>query len=385
MNIDDAKKSRATLKSYFVRNAIPTEQQFAQVMDSMLNQRDDGLVKVAGDPLSIEAAGDDTSFKKALNLYNNLADADPAWTVSLRPRANPADPTSGRPGLSVNDAAGNSRLAVDAATGRVGIGTVAPAEALDVNGRVKAGSVGIGPWPANPNFYAYFGTTNINQAAAVNYALLQGTTGGDTGRTFLNSPLDIRFRINNGDQMVLANNGFVGIGTSAPSQRLDVIGPYIRVSGAGNESVYMGGDGAGNDAQFGSLNPTVTNAAMYNPGRAAYMNLFCAAVNPSDARLKEDVEEIPTAIEQVTQLRPVSFHWTADADDPARTRHLGLIAQEVQKILPDAVLESGRGHLSINFTAIVSLLVKAVQEQQAKLKELEQALTEAVGPKKAEA
>src|SRR3954447_24887302 len=171
MNIDDAKKSRATLKSYFVRNAIPTEQQFAQVMDSMLNQRDDGLVKVAGDPLSIEAAGDDTSFKKALNLYNNLADSDPAWTLSLRPRANPADPTSGRQGLSVNDAAGTSRLAVDAATGRVGVGTVAPAEALDVGGRVKAASVSIGPWPANPSFYGFFGAAGLNQASAVNYAL----------------------------------------------------------------------------------------------------------------------------------------------------------------------------------------------------------------------
>jgi len=90
MNIDDGKKSRAALKSYFVKNAIPTEQQFAQVMDSMLNQRDDGLVKPAGNPLSIEATGDASSFKKSLSFYNSLADADPAWNVSLRPRANPA-------------------------------------------------------------------------------------------------------------------------------------------------------------------------------------------------------------------------------------------------------------------------------------------------------
>src|SRR3954447_18821339 len=137
MNIDDAKKSRATLKSYFVKNAIPTEQQFAQLMDSALNQRDDGLVKVSGDPLSIEAAGDDSSFKKALNFYNHLSDADPAWTVSLRPRANPANPNTGRPGWSISDAAGSSKLTIDAANGRVGIGTVAPGEALEVNGRIK--------------------------------------------------------------------------------------------------------------------------------------------------------------------------------------------------------------------------------------------------------
>jgi hypothetical protein len=221
MNIDDGKKSRAALKSYFVKNAIPTEQQFAQVMDSMLNQRDDGLVKPAGNPLSIEAAGDASSFKKALSFYNSLADADPAWTVSLRPRANPADPQTGRAGLSIDDAAGNSRLAIDASNGRVGIGTVAPAEALDVAGRIKAGALAIGPWPANPGGYGFVGVTTIDQKQAGNYSLLQEF---GSGRTFLNSPADIRIRINNVDQMVVLNSGDVGIGTSAPGAKLDVNG-----------------------------------------------------------------------------------------------------------------------------------------------------------------
>ena len=222
MNIDDAKKSRTALKSYFVRNAIPTEQQFAQLMDSVLNQRDDGLVKVSGDPLSIEAAGDDTSFKRALNFYTRLSDVNPAWTVSLRPRANPADPASGRPGLSINDAAGNSRLAIDAATGQVGIGTVAPGEQLEVAVRAKAGPLTIGAWPANPTGYAFVGASALNQADMANYALLQGATS-EAGRTFLNSPLDIHFRIRNATQMVLTNSGDVGIGT-LPGAKLDVNG-----------------------------------------------------------------------------------------------------------------------------------------------------------------
>ena len=223
MNIDD-KKSRAVLKSYFVKNAIPTEQQFAQVMDSMLNQRDDGLVKVAGDPLSIEAAGDDTSFKKALNFYNRLTDNDPAWTVSLRPRSNKADPQTGRAGWSINDAAGNSRLAVDAATGRVGIGTVTPGEQLEVNGRIKAGALAIGPWPVGPTGYVMFAAATLDQAQQANYALLQGFAGADAGATYLNSPLNIRFRIGNVDRMILAQNGNIGIGTTGPSELLEVNG-----------------------------------------------------------------------------------------------------------------------------------------------------------------
>jgi hypothetical protein len=103
-------------------------------------------------------------------------------------------------------AGGNvTRLTVKA-DGKVGIGTLSPAEPLEVNGRIKSGALTIGPWPANPNGYMFLGTNALNQADAGNYALLQGAAA-DPGVTFLNSPANIRFRIRNVDKMVLANNG----------------------------------------------------------------------------------------------------------------------------------------------------------------------------------
>lgn len=101
------------------------------------------------------------------------------------------------------------RFFINLTTGNVGIGTTNPAEPLEVNGRTKSGPLTVGPWPANAS-YAFFGANTLNQAAAGNYALLQGTTDGP-GRTYLNSPVDIRFRIGNADRMLLANNGNVGM------------------------------------------------------------------------------------------------------------------------------------------------------------------------------
>lgn len=210
MQIDQNKKPRSNLKAYFAKNAIPTEEQFAQLIDSGINQRDDGIVKSASDPLSIEAAGDAVSLKRAINFYDSFADADPAWTISLRPRVKPADAGTQHPGWSVGDAAGNSRLFIDLATGNVGIGTVTPAERLEVTGRVRASMANIGPWPANPPAYSFFGSSGLDQADQRNYALLQAN---DSGATFLNSPSQIYVRINNGDRMTVANDGVTVTGS----------------------------------------------------------------------------------------------------------------------------------------------------------------------------
>lgn len=212
MQIDENKRPRTALKTYFAKNAIPTEAQFAQLIDSAINQRDDGIVKVPGDPLSIEAIGDDVGLKKAVNFYLSFADADPAWSIALRPRANPGNAQTGRPGWSINDAAGNSRLCIDAANGNVGIGSVAPADKLEVAGRVRAGAMTIGPWPANAPGYAFVGSNLLDQSNAGNYALLQGT-GAEPGVTYLNSPSKIGLRIANSDRITILNDGVTVTGS----------------------------------------------------------------------------------------------------------------------------------------------------------------------------
>jgi hypothetical protein len=205
MQMNENKRPRSALKTYFAKNSIPTEQQFSQLIESGINQRDDGVYKNTGDPLAIEAAGDDTSLKRSVAFYLSFADADPAWSIALKARSVPANPATARLGWSVLDAAGTPRLTVDAAGGNVGVGTVEPKEKLEVAGRVRAGTMSMGPWPANPS-YGFVGVSTLDQAQQGNYALLQGTVA-NSGVTFLNSPTSIKLRLANADKVVIDDSG----------------------------------------------------------------------------------------------------------------------------------------------------------------------------------
>ena len=132
-------RGRLDLKSYFQKNDIPTESNFADLIDGMLNEKDDGLVRMPGDPLSIEAAGDAAGPKKLLNFYGSFNDAAPSWSLSLNPWSKPADPTTAVPGFTISDGAGTVRLFIDQKTGFVGIGTTSSQAPLDVGGQVRIG------------------------------------------------------------------------------------------------------------------------------------------------------------------------------------------------------------------------------------------------------
>ena len=89
----------------------------------------------------------------------------------------------------------------------------------------------------------------------------------------------------------------------------------------------------------------------------------------SDRRLKENIEDLPSQLSNITSLRPVEFDYKDGSG-----HQIGFIAQELQEIYPDAVSEnSDTGMLKVaGWTKNEAIFVKAIQEQQATIEALTQ-------------
>jgi DNA-binding beta-propeller fold protein YncE len=86
----------------------------------------------------------------------------------------------------------------------------------------------------------------------------------------------------------------------------------------------------------------------------------------SDGRYKEDVADLEAGLDEIQQLRPVTFNWQ---DNPNGRQHYGLIAQEVAEVLPEviSVRDDPEGTLGMNYGELVPVLVNAIQEQQEQI------------------
>jgi hypothetical protein len=90
----------------------------------------------------------------------------------------------------------------------------------------------------------------------------------------------------------------------------------------------------------------------------------------SDARLK-DITGEARGLEVINELNPVAYDWKADGKSDE-----GLIAQEVKELVPNAVSETEDGYYQMDYSKLVTPLIKAVQEQQKQIEELKQQLEE---------
>ena len=101
-------------------------------------------------------------------------------------------------------------------------------------------------------------------------------------------------------------------------------------------------------------------------------NIAGAAIGLSDEDTKHTIEEIEYACDVLRELRPVTYFYKEEYTAHPERMHYGFIAQEYQKVMPDATyLSDNTGKLCIDTSELIGLLVRANQELQARVTRLE--------------
>ncbi|GIK83395.1 MAG: hypothetical protein BroJett025_00170 [Patescibacteria group bacterium] len=150
---------------------------------------------------------------------------------------------------------------------------------------------------------------------------------------------------NGTDFFTIDTSGNVGIGSTTPGQKLDVVG-NARFSAVGSDAyasdLHLTADG------------TLTTAA-------------------SDIRLKKDFVELndSATLDKILQLKTYNFNWKSN-----NSADIGMVAQEVATIFPELTFTNQvDGYMGINYSRFSSLLISGMQAQQAQISLLQNALT----------
>ncbi|MDR6242009.1 tail fiber domain-containing protein, partial [Aureibacter tunicatorum] len=154
----------------------------------------------------------------------------------------------------------------------------------------------------------------------------------------------------NGNQLLKRTTGELNYGsTSAYNDRFGYysISQYGRLHMYGYDGIYLDG---------GLSGIYLNSTQIYTSG---------SWWRASDKRLKKDIHSIESALEKVLKLNGMSYHWKKSDE-----HEYGLIAQEVEEILPKLVSVNPDGFKSVNYTGIIPFLIEAIKKQQTIIEDL---------------
>ena len=307
-------------------------------------------------------------------------------------------------------------LVFNPASGNLGIGTITPLAKLDVRGDVSiASTLGIGTViDIVPYDTLNSGTLSWEGSAGQLFSITNNLTTGSIYSVNDVSGIPSIDVDANGTIQLGPYGGNIGLGTTNPTSKLHVVGD-VRVSGAStfggiveldnalrdiNNTVGAAGSvllstGVGvswaPSAAVSISNDNLTNAERYiifedvTSGTVQTVNVASDKLkfNPSSGTLsatvftslsdrtqKEDIRPIENAIGIVNQLTGVRYNWKNNTNKPS----IGLIAQDVEEVIPEVVVEMADGLKSVSYGNIVAVLIEAIKEQQVRIEELEDRL-----------
>jgi hypothetical protein len=114
-------------------------------------------------------------------------------------------------------------------------------------------------------------------------------------------------------------------------------------------------------------------------GQASFINDVIAFAS-SDKRLKENIKPLDNALDKINKINGVEFDWIDGKDEHGNSVHsntghdVGVIAQEIEEVLPEVVTTRDNGYKAIKYEKIVPLLIEAIKEQQQQINKLEEKL-----------
>jgi hypothetical protein len=102
---------------------------------------------------------------------------------------------------------------------------------------------------------------------------------------------------------------------------------------------------------------------------AAFFGNDVTAWYSSDRRLKDNITPITGALDKIAAIGGYTFDWKPEAEKQ-ETHDVGVIAQEVQAVQPEVVVERDNGYLAVNYEKLVPLLIQGIKELQEEVKAL---------------
>ena len=127
------------------------------------------------------------------------------------------------------------------------------------------------------------------------------------------------------------------------------------------------------------LKTTATSPGTTNPNYTLHVNgtAYCTTGwSGSDERWKKNIESLENSLGKVIHLHGVSYDWRIDEyPDQGFTegRQIGLVAQDVEEIIPEIVHTNDDGYKSISYDKLAAVLVEAVKELKAENETLKEA------------
>lgn len=188
------------------------------------------------------------------------------------------------------------------------------------------------------------------------------------------------FTVDTSTLKVDSTNNRVGIGTASPTESLQVSSGNIlldndQVIKFGDGSAYISGNGTSDYLKFFTANSNEMTLESDGDLHVDGDVIAFSTTTPSDIALKSDIEMIPNALDKIDEVRGVTF-----------TRHngqksAGIIAQELEKVLPEAVKDkklsalNKKTYKTVEYDAIHGLLINCIKELKEEIKELKNAIT----------